>query len=202
LEGELKECMSLAPHTYQWLERTWDKEYPDITYVTAHPYITRYDTNITYNAGERFGKVVEVWRTGWDKELGTTPAEPVHQALKKLRYKKAVVHYLQPHGPYIGEPRWIKAWTLGEHKRYRVLADYFVQVEKPDPDFMKRVYEGNLRYVLDEIEKNRELFKGKTVISADHGELLGEEGLYLHKHGYPPWADKLLKKIPWFEWDK
>ncbi len=61
---------------------------------------------------------------------------------------------------------------------------------------LKRAYKNNLEAVLSEVEKIVERFpqENRIVITADHGELLGEDGLY--GHGYP---HPLLRNVPWFE---
>jgi len=53
-----------------------------------------------------------------------------------------------------------------------------------------------LRYVTDLVEK---IPYGKIVITSDHGELLGEDGIY----GHPAWAKHpKLFEVPWLEIDK
>jgi glucan phosphoethanolaminetransferase (alkaline phosphatase superfamily) len=64
--------------------------------------------------------------------------------------------------------------------------------------------------VLKSVEKYLPYFKGKVVITADHGELLGEKGLYLHgarekkrvMPPYPKWAADFLKVVPWLVLDR
>lgn len=59
---------------------------------------------------------------------------------------------------------------------------------------IKKVYEENLRRVLGEIARIWEKLSGKTVITSDHGELLGESGNFGHYHDY---RKSQLTEIPW-----
>ena len=66
-------------------------------------------------------------------------------------------------------------------------------------DTFRNAYEANLRTVLKEIGKMVEIFPGKVVVTADHGELLGERG----KYGHIYWsANPILIEVPWLEVEK
>jgi len=58
-------------------------------------------------------------------------------------------------------------------------------------------YLDNLRSVLDSVELLLENVDAETVaITADHGELFGEWGLYSHIYGVP---HPKLRNVPWVE---
>jgi hypothetical protein len=67
---------------------------------------------------------------------------------------------------------------------------------------LHRAYMENLRLVLDEVETLLDSFRGKTVITSDHGELLGERlpGIPVkdYDHWYGLHVPELLD-VPWFE---
>lgn len=57
-----------------------------------------------------------------------------------------------------------------------------------------KAYEKNLEQVLEHVEELSNILEGKTVVTADHGDLLGENGLY----GHPGNSNlKVLRKVPW-----
>jgi len=60
-----------------------------------------------FDAQKHFYKVVDVWQFGWDKKLGTCPPNNInHAALKQIKKfpgKRYIIHYMQPHAPYISE---------------------------------------------------------------------------------------------------
>jgi len=99
-EGVLKLRISPGTCTPEWLVKAFPKRYyPNIVYVTANPYVN------TVRPIVNFFKIVEVWRTRWNEELGTVhPCDVSIEAIKTFyRYpdKRLIVHYLQPHAPYI-----------------------------------------------------------------------------------------------------
>lgn len=64
-------------------------------------------------------------------------------------------------------------------------------------DILRKAYEENLRIALREVAKLVKHLPGKCVITADHGELLGEDGFYAH----PLYEEDnpYLIEVPWFE---
>lgn len=205
-KGRLLRAESPAPHTWTWLQKTFPDKYPWL-YFSAHMWIgdkIRYGK--PWNGVNHFKKVLPIWEVAFNDKLGTVHPDAVGEYVKEYFAvnppEKCIIHYVQPHGPWIGPPhKWVVPWTKELHARYDVMADYVADKEKPPEKFMRQIYKSNLRFVLKSIEKYREYFPGKIVITADHGEMLGEKGLYLHKHGFPEWADKLLREVPWFLMD-
>jgi len=49
-------------------------------------------------------------------------------------------------------------------------------------EYLEKAYEDNLRLVLKVVKKmvNEMKLIGKVVLTSDHGELLGENGFYMH----------------------
>lgn len=110
--------------------------------------------------------------------------------------KRLIVHYLQPHSPY---------FTMDGEERFRLPAvERLHQIE--ERDFGRReiiqAYRENLQLVLSEVDRLLPELSGKTVITADHGELLGERvwPLPFRKYDHPKGlhVDQLLE-VPWFE---
>ncbi len=203
LEGTLVKAQSRASHTYQWLKKTWPDVY-DLTYISGHPYIgTKRFSTKTYNACDHFREIIPVWKTGWNDELGTVHPGELCRHMEENDYDgRCVVHFMQPHGPWIGTPRFTMSWTLEQHETIGYMGDVLAAVRKPDKKFLTKAYKGNVRLVLKWIEKYKDSFKGKTVITADHGEMLGEKGVYLHFDDNPEWARQFVREIPWFTWSK
>lgn len=61
---------------------------------------------------------------------------------------------------------------------------------------LKSLYEENLKIALQEVTKMINRLPGRVIITSDHGELLGEEGLYGHPSGF---AHNKLLEVPWLE---
>lgn len=63
-------------------------------------------------------------------------------------------------------------------------------------DGIRRLYKANLDIVLKFVDRLTEELSGRVVITSDHGELLGERGLWLH----PRETDiPMLRNVPWFK---
>jgi len=151
-------------------------------------------------------KGVEIVEVEPKNGLVAQPQEVNESVLKFGLAAKNVVWYMQPHFPWTLCPE-ITSKLLRLFMMYEFispslagkLAEYAVNREQ-----VTRCYIKNLLLVLKEVYKllstlNKEynIFSGyKVVMSADHGELLGEYGMYFHPPGY-----KLpqLTIVPWME---
>jgi len=207
--GKLQKCRSRGYHTWPWLRDTFPDFYP-WTYFSAHPYVGSKTRGQPWNAPNHFKRVVSIWSFGWNDRLGTVHPNVVGETVKSIPYEKAIMHYVQPHGPWIGKTKWLNPWTLAQYDRYQAMGDWVAVKTKPDPKFFRACYRDNLKLVLKSVEKYLPYFKGKVVITADHGELLGEGGMYLHgavekskAHlPYPKWAVDFLRDVFWFELER
>jgi len=155
------------------------KMFPDFysaVYISASPEVNSigYPTMPSYDPREHFLEVIDVWNFGWDDDLQTVHPGTVHETAEKYQKRgdKTIVHFMQPHAPYIGEFKWaILSWynararTLGQETNptYNTPNDF---------EYLKKAYDANLRLVLGYAEK---CINGRTLITSDHGELLGEE---------------------------
>jgi hypothetical protein len=105
----------------------------------------------------------------WLDGFSTYPSTVTERGLEAAEtypQKCLIVHYMQPHKPYLGE--------IGEQFSY--VGDLYDTVRASDVtrEDVHVAYEETLIRVLDEVERLVEGLDGKTVITGDHGELLGE----------------------------
>lgn len=102
--------------------------------------------------------------------------------------KRLIVHYMQPHAPYFG---------VDGRERFEWPSENYNDC---NPEELKQAYTENLRLVLSEAERLLDSLTGKTVITADHGELLGERLLPIpvryYQHPAGVYVEELLK-VPW-----
>lgn len=185
---------SVGSSSGEWIPKTFDeRENSDVAYVTANPY------SETLLDEDDFFLLDEVWRYGFDETLRTIPADVVtDQALRAWDEgpNKLVVHYMQPHHPFVPKPMdeglprqdfenqpWDNVW----HK---------LRKGEVDHDEVWDGYVANLDYVLDHVETLLNNASGEVLITADHGNLLGEMGMYSH----PDWVPlPSLKRVPWIK---
>jgi hypothetical protein len=242
LEGTLEKRTSVATSTPEWLQKTFKDYYKDIIYISANPYCN--GKNINYRnkefmGKERFFKVIDVWDFGYDIILNNVHPSVVNEAFLKYYQlhpnKKFIIHYIQPHYPYISvEPKYIKLQKshffkeANKNKKKPVLeksktTSFIVKkLMKYMPDGMiwrfggllgyklgvgqiyldkgwkgiKEAYTGDLRLALSSIsDLVSNLDKKQIIITADHGERLGEKG----KFGHGGKRDKIVTEVPWFK---
>ena len=107
LKGALRKVKSRGSHTTTFLSENFKKHhYPDIVYITANPYV---DKLISH----KVNKIISVWKLGWSKKHHTVLPETMYEyTLDTLNYypeKRFIIHFIQPHYPYIGYNLGIKA---------------------------------------------------------------------------------------------
>ena len=190
LSGTLISVESPGGDTPKWLSETFKGLLP-ITYFSANPYLSdiRWSNN-SWKPSRHFLEIIEIYKKGWIDELNTVHPSIVNQAVKNyLRLfsrnsNKMIIHYLQPHFPAIGNtPLPIR---------------HVEELYELDPTHIKKAYRDNLQLVLLYIKELINELHGKIVITADHGELLGEDGYYWHPSPDGEWR-KELRIVPWLE---
>lgn len=244
IPGKLEKVWSPGSSTRMWAQRIWQGNF-NVKYISANPYIgIEFErAGKRYNADNHITDIVDVWDFGWDSELNTVPASTVTDvALKEIskdERSKHVVHYLQPHKPYIGEDSfsiWLDdvpetddghSYTESEKRAFLSNTDkitieditkYDITWEErkqfgldaPENSIetllsngiitekeLKDAYLGNVKLVLREVQRLIKHVNCSVVVTADHGDLLGEDGRYMHSQYYHP----ILNKVPWLEVD-
>ncbi len=214
IPGELKKKISLGSDTGNWKERNFKKNYPDTVYVTANPQLSKY--KLKENLGFiPFLHVEEVWDYGWNDYWDTVLPEEVTKAALKVKKefpdKRIVVHYDQPHMPFIAGP-YAEELRKKRHnldpdelwkrilqgKRLTGVRDTWRFVSRGMIDFekAKKGYEENVKFVLSEIKELIEGLEGKIVVTADHGDAHGE--YYIFGHPGHVYLSPLVE-VPWLE---
>lgn len=190
LGTEITMALSPAPLTVRWLWSCWPGTY-DLTYVAANPHLApapRAEGVVAYDGTEHFDELVYLGDEGWDDDLGTYPPAPIRDATIEADADRMVTHFIQPHVPFIGEHR-LGDLKYGE-RGYEVLEDVDqADVLRAYRDNLDRVWTEGVKPLLDRYEDRR------IVVSADHGELLGESG----KYGHGAYATPVLF-VPWVEY--
>lgn len=182
------------------------KSFLDTVYVTANPFVDRFSSS--------FYKVISVWKYGWDEDLGTVlPEVMVEYALKaESEYpdKRLIIHFIQPHYPYIGDPEvnkviYLKNWfeNMASGKDIPDIVTKLLR-DEVDKERIKKAYKKTLKMVLPHALKLAKKLEGKTVITADHGEAFGERAwpFPIRIYGHPSYIHiPVLVKVPWLVFD-
>lgn len=192
--GDVERHTSVGSTSAEWLENTFDSTHADeigrTAYVTGNIYT---DELLTDN---KFHGLVEVWRTNWDGELGTVRPRCVTDAAirtaRKTNPDRLIVHYMQPHYPFLTRPDLAPGMRSDEAK-----GNVWTQLRRGDITHNEVVdaYRDNLREVLEEVQLLlSNIDATHTVISADHGNAIGEWGVYGHPSGVPVPS---VRDVPW-----
>lgn len=184
IKGELSKIRLETTKTLDWVGISWNGKY-DITYVSANPLISSKFSKGNYKGGDHFKEVIDVWDFGWSEELRTVHPDVVTRIAREYIDKNLIVHYIQPHAPYIGEPKLnIFSWAQIRYQLLGVKKQSINEEKVEDIELLKEAYIGNLKLVLRSVEKLLKYIPmdKKVVISSDHSELLGEENLIGHNY--------------------
>lgn len=112
------------------------------------------------------------------------------EAAETFPDKRLIVHYVQPHVPFLG--------PTGESMP--VQKDIPELAAEYDDETLWTAYRENLELVLDEVDRLLPNLPGKTVITADHGQLFGERlrPIPISEYGHPRGIyHKNLVEVPW-----
>jgi len=196
LEGKTIKRLSRGTTSREFIRGNFtDNKSWDTVYTSANPWYLR--------LREQLGSEVHAYRNLHTDEIRdavgglTTRPETVTehalQADEEYPNKRLIIHYLQPHQPYLSE--------FGR-ERFEAHRDTMLAVKHSDVDRtdVARAYRENLDLVLGEMEHLIDSLTGRTVITSDHGELLGEheKPIPVRRFGHPGGVYvKELLEIPW-----
>jgi arylsulfatase A-like enzyme len=169
----------------------------DTAAFSGNPYVS-----MKFGLARGFDEVFELflperWNEGFvarADEFYTPVADWIHD--KRERPFFAFVHYVQPHEPYnAGSPELYELDTrykgsiTGSQGQMIEVFNGQIRLETDDVQRIRQLYTGNLRYadravgrLLDMLRAEDLLERTIVVVTADHGESLGERGTFGHGH--------------------
>lgn len=204
LPGRLERRQSRGSHTVEFLEANFGgRELLDTVYVTASPQLYRWRDRLD----AQFHAVVDVWEgDGWDDEYNTvlpsTMTASVERAADRFPDKRLIAHYVQPHYPFLESGRELNTGRLGDLEGNA--ADLWDQLMRRELDVpvetLWRAYRENLDAALPHVDDLLSTLTGRTVVTADHGNMIGERAhpVPVREWGHPPgiYTDQLVA-VPW-----
>lgn len=170
---------SRASATPEWLAHTFGASHGDIVYVAGNPMVTRHRPNA-------FHQLVEVWRDAYDEETSIVDPGAVTKAALDAReanpHKRLVIHYMQPHYPFVDRPDLNYAEYhfedigLGSARDGRSANDIWDALRQGlvASDVVWEGYAHTLSVALAEVEQLLDTFDDRVVVTSDHGNALGE----------------------------
>lgn len=210
ISGRLEARISLGSATPEFLEKNFTgTEHHDTVYVTANPMYRTKDLD------DVFHDVVDVWNTGWDEKNKTVPPEEVTEAAldayESYPDKRLIVHFMQPHYPFIGESAsriedhagfeyTYRQVQTGEGTRDNPTVWQLLEKGVIDEKAVLDAYDENLEITFPHVRRLVDVLPGKTVVTSDHGNFIGERILPFGepKYGHPVGVyTEGLRKVPW-----
>lgn len=221
IEGDLNSIVSRGSGSDEYIENNFmGRQFYDTVYVTANAksYTHLHDSNVFHNIYYTFDSEINATNENW---LQSIRPEVVRDAaiseVNKKPNKRFIIHFMQPHPPFLGQ----KATRLREHVRnHNVRFEQWdnVNTKSSQTDVIRNlvtaashgyisnedlytVYVENLHIVLEKVKDIINEVEGKSVVTSDHGELLGlSNNLSSQKFGHGREIyTKDLRIVPWFE---
>lgn len=192
---------SLGSATPEWVRNNFaDQPFGDTVYVTSNPFVTRY-------ASDSFHEIVEVWRESFDDETHTVPPKAISEKSREIIEthpdKRVVLHYMQPHHPFrnLSYKGWHPDEMIVDRAQEEVHTPWdALQAGLTDKNTVLGAYRDNLEYVMESVSEVVDDLPGRTVVTSDHGNMLGEWGLPfpIRIYGHPPRLRfPELVNVPW-----
>jgi len=214
--------VTLGSKTPEFLQRTFSNtDLHDVVYVTANPqplkFLSEYEgeTPIFYDTISLLDE--------WDANTQTVSPETVRkaalEAAEMYPNKRLLIHFLQPHAPFLGPTAEAikrrtgktvggldpgRDYTEVEPKNIETATYLNVLNEGVTREKIRSAYRETLRLVINECLPLINTLPGKTVITSDHGELLGDR---IYPFGREHWEHPRgyrtteLCVVPWIEFD-
>jgi hypothetical protein len=201
LPGTLEHRTSRAGATREFVESNFrGRHLHDTVYLTANSWFQRLRNVID----SEVHKLIDLHMNDPDgryhsEEFKVVPPEALTErateAVDEYPNKRLVIHYIQPHHPFMGPigRKYFKPRTANMNEVINESSD-------ATPRLVRRAYTENLDMVLSSVSDLLPSLPGKTIVSADHGEMLGE------RHDFVPVRDyghhngiynSVLTKVPW-----
>lgn len=202
LPGHIDYKYSLGSTTKQFITENFkNRELNDIVYVGANTWFLKLKAEINSEVHYFVDLQDGSYEVEWvDKGLKVVTPETVTnhgvRVHNEFPNKRLIIHYLQPHHPFIG-PTGREYLSHQSNSLREVVQKAGSEV---DYETIRNAYIENLEQVLRTVQDLLPELVGKTVVTADHGEMLGERLQYVpiraYGHPYAMYND-YTTKVPW-----
>ena len=189
--------------TLEWTTQNFaDRSFGDTVYVAANPFTTRL-------APSSFHELIEVWKESFNDECNTVLPRAVFNAAlgahRTFPSKRIIVHFMQPHYPFVGSSNKYNGWhpdeILDEKEHGEIHTPWdALQAGLVEKESLWEDYAENLDLVLEYTYKMMIELDGRTVVTSDHGNALGERTwpIPLRIYGHPEGIRiPALTQVPW-----
>jgi hypothetical protein len=212
--------ISQGSHSREFMQKTFSgKQLHDTIYITSNPWSEQLSEETfflkreTYTEDDQSGKA----------RLPGDVADLAIETFEEYPNKKYIIHFMQPNNPYVGpKSQNLREKLLNQKKilctelsdataeEYPELIDEIPNLRRAlkkgyiSRAEMLEVYIENLNIVTQYAKNVIEEIKGKTAVTADHGDLFGERLPPLFLKDYSHWEgaySESLRLVPWLVLD-
>lgn len=202
--GEYETRLSAGSESWSFIRENFaDEAHHDTVYITANPHAQKLGDSVFY-------KLVSLIESEWDETMGTVPPDRVVERTvashRNHPNKKIISHFMQPHYPFLNS----SLSSLGHINTGESEDDPWSQLNiwgmfaDISRDEVISAYQKNHEIAAQAASKLATRLDGKTVITADHANLIGERGrpVPVRMYGHPPNFYKTeLIRVPWIACD-
>lgn len=217
IEGDLTRVISRGSHSREFIAGNFNgRQFHDTVYITANPFA---DTMLEDDV---FHKVIKTYGSRYTLNDGLVQAHPkrvtriLRENYEQFADKRLIVHFMQPHTPYLGptadeirsrlSANGIHIGDGSESDEGDTTVRSILKAAQhgyvSDAD-LRQCYVENLELVLEYVEELFTTMDGKSVLSSDHGELLGDPTSPLPTHRKYSHGPNLYfpetRAVPWLE---
>jgi hypothetical protein len=208
LDGELQSVVSQGANSREFIDANFkNRKLHDTVYVTANPFVELLSDDVFFKV--YYSELFEQW----DDTLQTIPPKAVVEATVRMHEeypnKRIIAHFMQPHAPYIG-PTGRELYEryefgvfnteIGDREEFDLPEVNIPQAVNQGPiqeDELRQAYSENVQIAADHAKQLVGRLGGKSIITADHGEMLGERVLVSKKYGHDRAYAPELRVVPW-----
>ena len=190
-KGDLSTRVSKGTWSLEFIVKNFqDKTLHDTVVVTSNPYYQRYSKlgQDTFHSIKYCEKTVGI-------ESFKQVSQLAFEASEEFPNKRLIIHYMKPHTPHIGETSDKLRAKFGD-----VFPGMFMLYRSGviTKDTLEQSYVDTINMIEPEVQDLLDKLDGKSVVSSDHGENLGERyhGMTQTGHGSPT---PECYRVPWLE---
>lgn len=192
-DGRLESRTSRGSKTWEFIRGNFTgKQIYDTVYLSDNPWYRR----LTEKTDAQLYDFKLIDQDSFDGRVAhpATTTDAAIEYSEQFDDKRLIVHYYQPHQPYFDREG-------NELHRLESTCPARLRSLGFSEEDIRTAYRSTLALVFSEIERLLEQLHGKTVVTADHGELLNDQmsPIPLRAYGHPEgvYVDELVN-VPWF----
>jgi len=202
ISGDLSTRQSRGSNTVEFLRgNVASRDLWDTVYITANPQLNNHQDTLNPS----FHAVHDIWAgENWDDDQRTvlpeTLASETRNIVSQYPNKRLIIHFVQPHMPFIDSDI-----RFGE-EMFDTDEDPWNWILKGEEEIARdKIWEAfahNLELALPHVETLINHLSGKTVVTSDHGQCIGDRSApFPHREWGHPWGIYIgpLVTVPWLE---